>query len=114
MPSTLVATTIPPYNQATVYTPVAADKTNGNKIVYSPETILIVNETGGTNTLTATLTSNTDSSGMSKTVAITAVADGFAFIGPLENHFNINGYLEVVWTDTGTGTISPIQARGVV
>jgi hypothetical protein len=97
-----------PVNGATNVTPIGADETNGNKIQYSKNMILFFQETGGTNPSTITITSNPNSEGKSKTTALVLTASGEGFIGPLDEDFSKDGYIEMTFTGTGTIEVSPL------
>lgn len=93
------------YNGSVAVTEQAVDVANGNSFPHSNNLVLLFQETGGTNTLTVTITSNTDSKGFSKTVTGTIPADGELFVGPLDKNFSKNGKVEVSYTGSGTGNV---------
>lgn len=108
----LTALTLPSVNSvngASNVTPQGADETNGNKITYSRNLILHFQETGGTQGNTITCSSNANSEGKSKTTTLTLAASGEGFIGPFDEDFSKDGFLEITYTGTGTLDVTPIH-----
>lgn len=97
-----------PVNGATGVTPQACNTTDGNKIQYSKNLILFFQETGGTQPSTITITSNPNSEGKSKTTSLALLASGEGFIGPLDEDFSKDGYIEMSFTGTGAVKVSPL------
>jgi hypothetical protein len=113
MASTQVAVTQNTVNGAVQCDGVTVDKTNGNKLTYSRNSIYLIQETGGSASLTVTATSNPDSYGKVGTVTIVIPLSKAAFIGPLDADFSRDGFVELSFTGTGVGKIFPVNFVGV-
>lgn len=88
----------------------ALDGGNGNKYIWSQLSMLFIHNTSTTNPLTATISSQSDTMGKSKSISIEIAANSYAVFNLLDSDFPINGEVEVTFSGTTPeGKIIPVE-----
>ena len=109
MVATLVETLTPALNDAIVSAGIDIDGANGNKVIYTQYTGLIIHNTD-TGSLTATITSKADSRGFSKTISKAIAGSSYCIVNFLDENFQVDGEINITWTGTTpAGKILPVR-----
>lgn len=80
----------------------AADITNGNKVIHATKQLIIVENTDGSNSLTVTISSPTNSQNMSGSEALTLAAGETGTFSPLDTEWATSGYTEIAFSGSST------------
>ena len=112
MATTLVTSYEPAVNDGLVIDSASncpIDDTNGNHFTWSQFTALFIHNSSATDALTATISSNTDDAGKSKTITAVIPADDYAVVNLLDTDFATAGSVSIAWSGTTpSGFVFPL------